>query len=696
MSLILPAWRVALGMLAVFGYCSVALANNDDLAGLELEALMDLEVTTVSKRVQPLSDTPSAVYVITSEEIRRSGVTSLPDALRLAPGVEVARLNRSTWAITIRGFNSMYSHNLLVLIDGRSIYSPFNGGVYWDSVMPMLEDIERIEVIRGPGASLWGVNAVSGVINIISKSTEVTQGVRTVVSVGNEENHLRVRSGGRSENLFYRGYAVHRDVESATNQDTGSSADDAVQGTQVGGRMDWTNGQSRLMVQSDFGKVNKSYNHSVSENLATIDNDFDSTTYNVLARWNEPLDESEMQFQFAFDHVDRNEPGYNYKLDTYDLDFQFNHAQTEFNRVTWGVNYRLYSDQASESEVIEIQDQSKTWNLYSVFVQNEFRATDDLHFVAGVKGEKVDGLDMAWQPTLRFNYNMSDEKSIWGSVSKAVRIPTRIENDSVFSNEFPEHLQEFALLYLFVEQYGVITLQDLLTTTKFQDAYNAFLNREDYVVIGEIHGTDNFKEEEVLSYELGYRWQPQPNIFVDLAAYYVEYDGLRGLEVEGWEQVDDRRFLVRMVPVNIAEAVSKGYELAFEYKPSDQWRFKFNYNHLKVSVEGDNFMSAAEFLEGASPENQFSFRTYYTFDDRYTFDVDFYYVDEIEVVGDISPDEYADINFRWSYQMTPQLNVAFVMMNLFNDHRFEYWEGLVGPQRTEIDRSFYIQLDWKQ
>lgn len=665
----------------------------DPLLDMDLEALMDLEVTSVSKRVQPLADSAAAIYVITSDEIRRSGATALADVFRLAPGVDVAKLNASTWAVSIRGLNSKYSHNLLVLVDGRSIYSPLYGGVYWDAAMPMLEDIERIEVIRGPGASLWGVNAVNGVINVITKSAELTQGYRVVAAAGNEESHARLRAGGKTNNLFYRGYAVHRNVDDGTDKNSGGAAGDAYSGTQIGARADWFSGRERFTLQSDVSVVDKNYNHNISDYLGGAKYQYENHNANVLANWLQPWgDDDELQLKVYYDYTKRDEPGYVYKIDTFDIDLQFNHARQNDHRLTWGLNTRYFDDEVDGSQIFSMTDQAKSWHLLSGFVQDEYAWTDKLTLVAGLKAEKVEGVATAWQPTLRFNYRKNDQVSYWGSVSRAERIPTRQDLYSIFRGEYPSYLRDgvFEQSYdLLVEEFG---LQDNALLRALFDQIEV---PDDFLLIGLVTGNESLKSEKTISYELGTRWQPRENAFIDVAAFYSEYTDMRALQFIDWEPVPGG-VQTELQAVTLGEAVSHGFELAVEYRPSPSWRYKLNYNYLEFNVKRDNFLNAVTFLEGVSPDKQLSFRTYWDINDRYQFDVDFYYVGDIESGRETSPDEYADVNLRLAWQVAPQISLAVMVRNLFHAHRYEYQERLIGPVQTEIDRSVFLQLDWKQ
>ncbi|MCG8672867.1 MAG: TonB-dependent receptor [Pseudomonadales bacterium] len=472
-----------------------------------------------------------------------------------------------------------------------------------------------------------------------------------------------------------------------------------MQGSQVGGRADWVSGRERITLQTDVSLIEKSYNHSVDPRIEEVGDDFDNLGFNLLTRWQQPWNEHELKWQFALDRVERNEPGYEYRLDTYDFDFQFNYAESKQHRLTWGANVRFYRDKLEESNVLTMQDNANSWHLYSAFIQDEYRATDKLTLVAGLKAEKnqdVD-IDVAWQPTLRFNYKASDEVSYWGSASLATRIPARIENDATFRNEFPEHLKRETLGFLFLQALGgAQSLEDVLSNPQLLDALEAFSDRDDIFIVGEIVGLDQLKEEETLAFELGLRWHPSPNLFFDLTAYHYDYDNLRSLQFLDWAQTGEDAYLIQLTPINLAEAVSSGFEISTEFRYAQDLRFKFNASHLDFEVSGDNALSAAKFLEGVSPENQFSFRTYYDISDVYTLDFDLYYVDEILSGGEDVPTDYADLNLRFSWKASPQLDVSFVLFNLFHDHRYEYQETLIGPQRTEIDRSFFIQLDWQQ
>lgn len=687
------------GLFGVFVWCmafclsfSFRAHASDSLMEMDLEALMDLEVTTVSKRVQPLTDSPAAIYVITSEEIKRSGATSVADVLRLAPGVEVAKLNASTWAISIRGLNSMYSHNLLVLVDGRSIYSPLYGGVYWDAVMPMLEDIERIEVIRGPGASLWGVNAVNGVINIISRSAELTQGQRIVAAAGNEEQHLRARTGGKSGILFYRAYGVHREFDDGTAEPSNRNARDDMEGSQAGVRTDWVEADQRLTLLADVAEVNKNYNHTIHPFLGSAGERYENLTGNLLARWNRDLGEDELQAQVYYDYTRRDEPGYEYRLHTYDLDLQFNHQRVAGHRVTWGFNYRYFQDDIDGSPIFDLSRDELDWDLLSAFVQDEYAATERLTLVAGIKAEKVEEIDTAWQPTLRFNYRVSDGLSFWGSAAAAERIPTRQDRYAIFRGEYPDYLKDGTLQRIYDQATEGLTPAEIAV---LEALYPELADPDSILLIGLVRGNEQLESEKNITYELGTRWQPANNLFVDVALFRSEYRDMRALEFLDWELVDGV-LITELQAVTLADATSKGLELAFEYRPSKDWRYKLNYNYLNFDISNDNELMAAQFLEGVSPEHQVSFRTYWDINDCLQLDIDTYYVEEIRSGGDHRPDDYADMNARFAWRTSPQLTLSLVGRNLFHRHRFEYQETLVGPQRTAIDRSFYVQLDWKQ
>lgn len=678
-------------LLAFFIIPQYVYANS--LAQMDLESLMNLDVTTVSKRVQPLKSSAAAIYVITQEEIYRSGATSVPEALRLSPGVESFRANSSTWGVSIRGMNSIYAANLLVLIDGRSIYSPFYGGVYWDLVMPNLENIDRIEVIRGPGASLWGVNAVNGVVNIITKSSEVTQGYRATVSWGNEENHLRVRAGERVNNTFLRGYAGYKEIDSSKAEGSSQSANDAYTGGQFGGRIDYIGSNQKVTIQGDYATVDKAYLHAFSDQIGGSAEGFINTTWNVQSRLKRQVGSDELQVQAYIDHTTREEPGYEYEIDSYDVDLQYNHASQNGHQLTWGLNYRVYEDHMEGSSFVYTTKPKMSWDVYSAFIQDEWMLSDNLTWTLGTKVEKSELSDTAFQPSTRFIYIIDETFSYWGALSRAERIPTRIDLHLSYNYFLPEFWRDSLTSRFFNFNDSNLSFAELIDIVLTNP--ELILNPTEIEIAANLEGNDeNYKNEEITTLELGFRWLPEANIFVDLTAHTSRHKNLRSSDFVSWD-IDGNVINTELRLINKAKAETYGLEFALEVRPSENLRHKFHYNYLHVVVTNDTVLESAEFWENIHPMNQFSYKTYWDMEDSHQLDWELYYVSEIVAGNNPDPEEYVDMNIRYGWNVSRSVDLSFSIKNLFHKNRFEFQHNFIGPQRAEVGRRFALQLGWR-
>jgi iron complex outermembrane receptor protein len=442
------------------------------LKRLSLEQLMDVEVTSVSRRAEKLSTTASAIQIITREDIRRSGVTRLPEALRLATNLQVDQLDASQWAISARGFNSPLANKLLVLIDGRTVYSPLFAGVFWDAQDVLLEDVEQIEIISGPGATLWGANAVNGVINITTRSANDTQGLMVLGGGGTELHGFGgIRFGGRlASNARFRVYGKYSDRDGtplATNQDL---QNDWTMG-QGGLRLDWdASTRDLITLQGDL------YDDQVSLTTAT---DAVTRGANLIGRWSRQVSEhSDLRVQLYYDRVRRDIPGsYEDVLDTYDVDVQHRIALGERNEVVWGVGYRLMEDHFRSAAVV-LDRERVSLQTFSAFAQDEIALVKNrLHLTLGTKLEHNEYTGFELQPSTRLAWQMADRQTLWTAVSRAIRSPSRLDRD---------------------------------------------------VLPG-----PNFGSEKLLAYELGYRTQAAGLLSLSVAAFYHDYDDIRSVEVSG-------------------------------------------------------------------------------------------------------------------------------------------------------------------
>ncbi|HEX6958638.1 MAG TPA: TonB-dependent receptor [Ferrovibrio sp.] len=462
-------WTIAAIGIVVVPACAAA-QTVEELRQLSIEELANIEITSVSKRPQPLSEAPASVYVITSEDIRRSGAASLPEVLRLAPNLQVARIDAATYAISARGFNSFQAANkLLVLIDGRSVYTPLHGGVFWDQQQILLEDIDRIEVISGPGGTLWGANAVNGVINIITKNSRETQGGFAGFQLGNLDKSASARYGGKlGANGTYRVYALGFQRGDTVLPD-GDSAKDDWNGKQAGFRMDWLAGDDAFTLQGDL------YDNDLAGGT-------DNSGGNLLGRWTRQLgDASALEVQAYYDKADRLALGVTDSLETFDIEAQHRFPLGDRHAIIWGGGYRLTEDKfINELNPFVLDPESDTVQIGNLFVQDSIALSDDLTLTLGTKLEYSGFTGFEYLPSARVAWQISDTALLWAAVSRAVRTPSRVDRD--------------------------LTAPGILE-----------------------RASESFDSEELIAYEVGYRGQPSAQTSLSVSLFYNDYDNLRAL-----------------------------------------------------------------------------------------------------------------------------------------------------------------------
>ncbi|MEJ1339978.1 MAG: TonB-dependent receptor [Candidatus Sedimenticola sp. (ex Thyasira tokunagai)] len=524
---------------------SVWAKSDDSLYELDLEQLMALEVTTVARKPQSLSRTPAAAFVISREDIRRSGAVSIPEALRLAPGVEAAQISPSKWSVTIRGFGGRFANKLLVLVDGRSIYTETFGGVYWEMHDLPLEDIERIEVIRGPGATLWGSNAVNGVINIITRHTSDTQGGLLQTRQGDQHQETVMRwGGGLGERGDYRVYlkSIRQDDFSGTS---GMTVDSGQARQLLGLRADWYGAdRDHFTLRSDLMRMTQGRPYMVP-NLSgvpaynkRIDIDGDNSSASLLGRWERSLAvDSELSLQLSLDEYERRELTHTEQRDTLELDFQHRFSLARRHNILWGLTYRRSWDEFSfNPNYLIVQPVSQTLATRSIFVQDEIELLPDrLNMVLGTKLEHGTYSGLKWQPNLRLLWMPDSRQSLWASVSRAIRSPTRVDRDGVYMT-------------------GV--------TEPFTGA-----NTTPLPLLWQSDGNSAFKNELLTAYELGYRVQPRRGLSVDLALYHNDYNNLRdGLQSPVY--LDGTNWVANTLITNTGHGAVYGAELALDWRPT--------------------------------------------------------------------------------------------------------------------------------
>jgi len=644
-------------MSASLGMAPAQAATDAEVADLSLEELMDVKIYSAAKKEQAMSDTAAAAFVISQEDIRRSGATSVPEVLRMAPGVEVAQINAHAWAITIRGFNDRFSNKLLVLVDGRTVYSPLFSGTYWSAQDVVLEDIDRIEVIRGPGGTMWGANAVNGVINIRTKHSKNTQGGLVSAYGGNYQDGGAIRYGGElGKEGTYRVYAKGRHNDDYLNG-TGQDAHDQWNTGQGGFRADYNlTGKDELSFSGDIMEMEGDETIGLRTG---VDSSMSRRNANAVAKLTHKTESGEWYLQSFYSSDERLGYSINQLIDTFDLEFQHNVQAGERNAVTWGLNYRLVADKLSDFNGVSFSPASRTTQLFSLFLQDQFSITDDLKLTVGSKLEHNDYSGFEYEPNARFLWKLNENHSTWTSVSRAVRIPSRGFHD------------------IRIDLYRIPAMPPFLPNA----------------TVGSIVGDAGFKSEEVTAFEWGYRGQMSQNLSFDVATFYNIYNDL----LSTYPKVVQSPGLTQnlSVMVNGLEGESYGAELYANWKVTDSWRLQPGYTWLTVDTRtksGGIDTALGLKNEGSSPQNQYSIRSQLSLPHHIEFDTTVYYVDNLKDTAltkstSAHVANYTRVDLRLGWRPIKALELSVTGQNLLDDRHPEFVaDDLVASQ---IPRSVY-------
>ncbi len=604
--------------------------SSAELVQLSIEELANIEITSVSKRPELLSQAAASVYVITREDIRRSGANTIPEMLRLAPNLQVARVDASQYAISARGFNSTTANKLLVLIDGRSVYTPLFSGVFWDIQDVLPSNIERIEVLSGPGGTLWGANAVNGVINIITRHAGDTIGALVSAGAGTDQRNLGFRYGGKlGEDASYRITA-----SGSENEDTawasGASADDSWQKKDLGFRLDWERGSQALMFDAS------AYDGSIDQQ---INADKKVSGFHLLGRWNSRLEgDSSLQVQTYFDRTKRDYPGtFGEVLDTYDLDVQHRFGWGADHDVLWGGGYRFSRDDVTNTPALAFLPARRNLTLANVFAQDSITLNDRLQLTVGAKLEHNNYTGLEFQPNVRLAWRMRDDALLWSAVSRSVRTPSRLDREFFIPGSAP------------------------------------------FVIAG---GPD-FESEKVTTYEVGYRAQPTPFASLSVSAFYNRYADLRSVEqaVGGGPPA---------VLANEMEGSTYGLETWGSYRVNDWWRLSAGYNYL---IEDLRFKPGSRDVTGLQaagndPRYQFSLRSSMNLAHNVEFDL------ALRRIGSLpNPNVpgYTALDMRIGWIVAKDIEISLSGFNLLDHQHPEFGQPLT---RSEHERSFYLKTLW--
>lgn len=619
----------------------------NDLRELSIEELLNIEVTSVTLKEARQIDSPAAVSVLSNEDIQRSGATSLADALRLVPGLHVAAVNSSQHAISARGFSSVFANKMLVLVDGRAVYSPLFAGVYWDLQQQMLDDLDRVEVIRGPGGAIWGANAMNGVINVVSQTADKTQGFHSYLGGGNVHQAMGgVRYGGTlGEDLYYRVFSSYTETADYLTA-TGTPAQDRWQSWHGGFRLDY-------LPASDI--------QATWQGDATVLDLYDGTSsaYNVntLARVKKTFSKtSSLEFQTYYDRTGRDEAlRGNSVTDTFDLRLQHQFALGSAHSVLWGTGFRhMHNTLEQNTPALTVRNGTLDLNLFSLFVQDEWAVVPDkVTVVGGAKLEHNDYTGFEVQPSLRAVWKPAETQTFWASASRAVRTPSAVEGKDVFAIPYGAPFPGPGGLY---------------TPT--------------------VVGNGNPEAEVLWAYELGYRVQPHKKLSIDTAAFYNHYSSLLG--------IDGVTRLVPGVPTGTAEipfsnllsAETYGGEMTVTAAPAKGWRLTANYSLVLANFHGPPG-SNPEQAERNTPTHQASIRSSHDLTDHLSFDVQLRYVDQIDLVP-----AYLTADFRLLYRINDSLDLSVVAQNLLQDQHAEQ-AAQVLTAASEVPRGVYGKLTWR-
>lgn len=647
-------------------------APPDNLKQLSLQQLGDVEVVTKSKSPEQVWKTAAAIFVITQEDIRRSGATSIPEALRLAPGVEVARISGDKWSIGIRGFGSRLARSVLVLMDGRSLYTPLLAGTYWEVQDTVMEDIERIEVIRGPGGTVWGPNAVNGVINIITKNSKDTQGALLSAGGGNEEQgFLNSRYGGSvSPGLTYKIYAkeFNRSAEDHSDDDRY----DHWKAAQGGFRVDWVKDQrDSFTFQGDLyderagEEVGASFYNPPSNTVLVSDAVLSGG--NILGRWTRSFDpDDDIQIQVYYDRTNRYEPNFDDIRNTVDIDFLQRFHWGSRHHFSWGLG--ADASHGYQPDVISglyFSPSTRTDQIYSAFLQDDISLVPNrLTLEVGTKILKTNYTDVLAEPSGRLLLTPTSTQTLWLAVTRALRTPSDGERDFFLSS------------YI-----GTYTNPTTLAVLPFFARFNA---------------NPNFQSEKLNGYELGYRRLLARNLYLDIAAFFNQYYDLFSEDITGAPYVESTPAPVHeLLPAEFGNGLmgtTLGGEIAPEWRPTSFWRLRGSYSFLHMSIKrGPNSLDVEppSQVAGASPQHQLMLQSSFDLPKRVTFDFSYRYISSLPAYR---VPAYSTADARLAYSFGRHWEVSAVGENILQPDHLEFPID-AGPNVT-IKRSAYLKILW--
>lgn len=649
-----------------------------DLSQMSMEELMNVEVTSVAKRPEKLSQTASAVYVVTGEDIRRQGVTDIPDALRMVPGLHVAQVDSSRYSVSIRGFNGIFSNKLLVIVDGRCVYTPVFSGVYWDIQDMVLQDIERIEVIRGPGSTVWGANATNGVINIITKNAKETQGayLETTAGTGNEETGtVSMRYGGKiNEWTHFRVFAKGIKRDGLTLSD-GTDGGDDWDGKRCGFRLDSTPSEiDAISVQGEIydyqTKVDRgNYFRPDAPYTYTMDN-VETQPYggNFVAKWSRQLSEdSNISLQAYYDRNCRPSDREHFDTaydETADVDFQHSFVVFDRHKMMYGLGYRSVNTVLDGIFSLQFDPVERHNNLCSAFVQDEIElAKEKLFLTLGSKFERNDSTGFEYQPGARLLWSVNRRNSLWCSVTRAVRTPAVGGEDAT----------------ILLQYYPAGSLG-----TGSPNAFSALV------------GNHDVESESMMAYEIGFRTSPRDNLSFDLSTFYNRYDDLVTMDPQSTLRLASYKgttyYLVPLVVNNNLGGDCYGAELSTTWRPVQRWKLSAGYSYMEMRLDKKNHSSDDDSWQAEKqiPQNMLFISSNLNLPHAVELDLGLRYVDAL---AGLDIPSYTTADFRLGWKPRENMDLSLIGRNLLDVSHPEYKQTSVLFQSVEeVERSLCLKF----
>lgn len=651
---------------------SVQTTAQRDLSQVSLEDLMDIKVTSVSKKDQKLSQAAAAIFVITQEDIRRSGATNIPDLLRMVPGMDVSQINANTWAVSARGFNGQFSNKLLVLIDGRAVYTPFLGGVNWDIQDVPFEDIDRIEVIRGPGATVWGANAVNGVINIVTKRASETKGALVAGGGGTEgQAYGTAQYGGTlPRDTNYRIFTKYLNNGSLPDTGGGSGEDDwhLLHG---GFRADTSvSSKDSLTVQGDLytGEEGATIIHLFTVDPPVVGNLIvlnDMSGGNILGRWNHTFSSrSDTTFQFYFDNYTRTGPEAGEHRSAIDFDFSHHFAWGSRQDAIWGAGYRRTWDSTHGTIDQAINPPNAKLQLFTFFAQDTITLRPGrLFLTAGTKVENSYFTGFELEPSVRLAWTPTNSMTLWSAISRAERSPSQ------------RNIGLNAALAAFPDPGGSSTPVEVI-----------------------LFGNPKLVNEHVVAYEAGFRAQPNGRLSVDVSTFFNRYDHLESLE-PGPEVFEPSpapaRFVMPITFGNLMDGTTEGGEVSAHLKLTDRWTLSPSYAflemHLHLQPTSLDTSSVVEY-QGSSPQHQAQLRSHVDLSHGFLWDANVYFVSALPFQGVPS---YTRIDSQLTWKFAERGEISLVGQNLLRNDHLESMDALTFVNSSLIKRSAYAKFTYR-